>query len=116
VLGDDYCYLTTTGRRSGKPHEIEIWFARDGKTLYLLAGAGRSSDWVRNVESDHRAKVRMGDEHHKGVGRILDRAADAEEAEHARTLVFDKYQPRYDGDLLEWRQRSLPVALDLLDD
>ncbi len=21
-----YLYLTTTGRRSGNPHEIEIWF------------------------------------------------------------------------------------------
>ena len=35
---EDFCYLTTTGRTSGKPHEIEIWFAlRDG-TLYLLSG------------------------------------------------------------------------------
>src|SRR6185312_13518616 len=34
----DYCYITTTGRRSGKPHTIEIWFALDGRTLYLLAG------------------------------------------------------------------------------
>ena len=23
---DNYCYLTTTGRKSGSPHEIEIWF------------------------------------------------------------------------------------------
>jgi len=114
--GDDFCYLTTTGRRSGKRHEIEIWFARAGNTVYLLAGAGRSSDWVRNVESDHRARVRIGDNSHDAVGRILDRTVDSEEAERARTLVFEKYQPRYDGDLLEWRQRSLPVALDLLDD
>ena len=24
---EQYCYLTTTGRVSGRPHEIEIWFA-----------------------------------------------------------------------------------------
>ena len=24
---EDYCYLTTTGRISGRPREIEIWFA-----------------------------------------------------------------------------------------
>lgn len=31
-LGDeDMCYLTTTGRRTGTPHEIEIWFGiREG--------------------------------------------------------------------------------------
>jgi len=27
----EYCYLTTTGRRSGRAHRIEIWFvAHDG--------------------------------------------------------------------------------------
>jgi deazaflavin-dependent oxidoreductase (nitroreductase family) len=111
---DDFCYVTTTGRRSGRPHQIEIWFARDGDTLYLLAGAGRSSDWVRNLEADHRAAVRIGDEQHDAVGRILDTFRDADEAERARDLVFDKYQPRYDGSLVEWRARSLPVALDFL--
>ena len=29
---DDFCYLTTTGRRTGNPHEIEIWFAVDPGT------------------------------------------------------------------------------------
>lgn len=38
VAEDDYCYLTTTGRRSGCPHRIEVWYAAEGPTLYLLAG------------------------------------------------------------------------------
>ncbi len=37
---DDFCYLTTRGRVTGADHEIEIWFALDGTTLFLLAGAG----------------------------------------------------------------------------
>jgi hypothetical protein len=46
-------------------------------------------------------------------GRIL---ADTDDEEAgARTLVFDKYEPRYDGDLSDWRARALPVALDLVD-
>ena len=28
-------------------------------------------------------------------------------------LVFEKYAPRYDGDLTEWRERALPIAIDL---
>lgn len=113
--GDDFCHLTTTGRRTGRSHEIEIWYARAGDTLYLLAGGGRTSDWVRNLEADHRVEVRIGERTRPGVARILDGPDVADEAETARTLVFDKYQPRYDGDLLEWRARSLPVAVDLLD-
>jgi hypothetical protein len=26
LADEDFCYLTTTGRKSGKPHESEIWF------------------------------------------------------------------------------------------
>lgn len=44
----DYCYLTTTGRVSGKAHTIEIWFALHDKTLYLLSGGRETSDWIKN--------------------------------------------------------------------
>jgi deazaflavin-dependent oxidoreductase (nitroreductase family) len=113
VTGVDFCYLTTIGRRSGRPHEIEIWYARQGDTLYMLAGAGRSADWVRNIEAHALATVRIGDVSFEAVGRVLDGFADADEAALASQLVFDKYQPGYDGSLLEWRERSLPVAFDL---
>ena len=36
LAGEDFCYLTTVGRRSGKRHTIEIWFARENGALYLL--------------------------------------------------------------------------------
>ena len=40
LAGQDYCYLTTIGRVSGRPHEIEIWFGVKASSLYLLAGGG----------------------------------------------------------------------------
>jgi deazaflavin-dependent oxidoreductase (nitroreductase family) len=115
VADDDFCYLTTTGRRSGHPHVIEIWYAAEGdSTLYLLAGGGTDSDWVRNLVADPVCDVRIGARDAPKVGahaRVL-RTATAE-SERARTLVFDKYQARYGGDLTAWRGRALPVALDL---
>ena len=110
---DDYCYLTTRGRVTGNDHEIEIWYARDGDTLYLLAGAGDGSDWVRNLQAEPRVTVRMGAVTHAGRGRVI---GDPAEDKRARTLVFDKYQPRYASDLERWREASLPVALDLMRD
>jgi len=110
-VDDDYCYLTTTGRRSGRPHRIEIWYAVHGDTLYLLAGAGRDSDWVRNLETEPTVSVELRGEMRAARGRILD--GEGEEAERARRLVFDKYAPRHANDLTEWRGRALPVALDL---
>ncbi|MFN8038203.1 MAG: nitroreductase/quinone reductase family protein [Acidimicrobiales bacterium] len=117
MADDDFCYLTTTGRRSGRPHEIEIWFAADDErpcTLYLLAGAGRSSDWVRNLEADAACTVRVGRreaEPQPAHGRVIG-PGDAEDAA-ARRLVFAKYQPRTGGDLTSWRETALPVAIDL---
>ena len=49
LSGEEFCYLTTTGRLSGRPHEIEIWFAIREGSLYLLSGGGEGSDWVKNL-------------------------------------------------------------------
>ena len=110
VAADDYCYLTTTGRQSGRPHRIEIWYAIGGDSLYLLAGGGRSSDWVRNLEADPAVTVEIGNDEVATRARVVD---DGEEAERARTLLFDKYQRRGTSDLTSWRQRALPIALEL---
>ncbi len=114
MAADDYCYLTTKGRRTGRDHEIEMWYVEHGSTVYLLAGA-RSADWVQNLRVDPRARVRLGPETHTAVGRVLDGPDDGDEARRARDLVFAKYQPRYEGSLDDWRERSMPVALDLTD-
>jgi hypothetical protein len=36
----DYCYLTTTGRHTGTPHRIEIWFGLGDGVVYILSGGG----------------------------------------------------------------------------
>ena len=111
TAGDDFCYLTTNGRRTRKPHRIEIWYAADGDTLYLLSGGGRSSDWVQNLDADPSVLVEVGGAYRSGRGRVIETD---EEGEHARSLVFAKYAPRYEGDLVSWRQRALPIAIDLV--
>ncbi|HVM41683.1 MAG TPA: nitroreductase/quinone reductase family protein [Acidimicrobiia bacterium] len=107
---DDDCYLTTTGRRTGRPHRIEIWFAAEGRTLYLLSGGGQSADWVQNLVADPAVGVEVGGEEYRARARVLE---GGDEAERARSLVFEKYAVRGHGDLTDWRQRALPVAIDL---
>ena len=109
TTADDFCYLTTTGRRTGRPHRIEIWYAADGSTLYLLAGGGRSSDWVQNLLADPALLVEIDGDERPARGRVLE---SGDEADRACSLVFAKYAPRYQGDLTDWRERALPVAID----
>jgi len=105
----DFCYVTTTGRKSGRPHTIEIWFALAGNVAYLLAGGGQASDWVRNLREHPTVGVRMGDREMLCRARIVD---DPVEDGRARDLVFEKYSPGNPG-LEGWRDSALPVAIDL---
>lgn len=111
LAGEQYCYLTTTGRVSGKAHEIEIWFGVDGDSVYLLSGGGGRSDWVRNLRRTPAARLRIGDTTLRGVARVVD--AGSEEDALARRLLTEKYQPGYERDLGDWRRTALPVAVDV---
>jgi deazaflavin-dependent oxidoreductase (nitroreductase family) len=104
----DFCYLTTRGRVSGKPHRIEIWFAGAGGTLYLLAGDGARSDWVRNLIADPSTTVQIGSVTLPAVARVVD---DTAEAATARRLVAQKYASHEAG-LDEWSLTALPVAIE----
>ena len=110
LADEDYCYLTTTGRVSGEPREIEIWFAAHDSTIYMLSGGGERSNWVRNIGARPEVAVRIGAQAFAGRGRIVE---DVDEDALARRLVFEKYRPRYSGDLTDWRATALPVAIDL---
>ena len=106
-----YCYLTTTGRVTGKPHEIEIWFGMDGDTIYLLSGGGETSDWVKNMRVQPRVEVRIAKKKFTGMARF---DLDAEEESRVRRLLAAKYQGWREGrPLSEWARGALPVAIAL---
>ena len=107
---EDFCYLTTTGRMSGRSHTVEIWFAIQQETLYILSGGGDRSDWVRNALREPRVSIRI-DQTTLGAHARLVR--DGEEDALARRLLFEKYNSP-DEDLEEWARDSLPVAFDIV--
>jgi len=105
----DYCYLTTTGRHTGTPHRIEIWFALVDGVAYLLSGGGDRSDWVRNLMISPEVTLEIGGRKRTTRARVVtDRGEDA----LARRVLVEKYRSRYHGDLTEWGRTSLPVAID----
>ena len=51
-----FLYLTTTGRRTGLPREIEIWFTSRRGRYYLVAEQGERANWVRNIRAEPRVE------------------------------------------------------------
>lgn len=111
LAGEEYCYLTTTGRVTGRPHEIEIWFGLQRATLYLMAGNGKS-DWVRNLIKNPSVTVRIAKHTLAGTAHLVN---DEQEQTMARNMLGDKYNEREaDGSLSEWAQTAVVVGIDLL--
>jgi deazaflavin-dependent oxidoreductase (nitroreductase family) len=105
----EFCYLTTTGRVTGKPREIEIWFGVYRRTLYMLSGGRDQSNWVRNIMKNPAVTVRIAGRKFRGAARIV---TGREEDHLARRLLLAKYATPTD-DLKEWGENALPVAVDL---
>ena len=110
VRETQYVYVTTTGRRTGRPHTIEIWYGEHGGRLYLMSGGGDRADWVRNLRADPRVQVRRGDTVRPARARVVE---DPEEEALARRLLAAKYQGWREGRAMsEWAQTALPVAIE----
>jgi deazaflavin-dependent oxidoreductase (nitroreductase family) len=108
---EEYAYLTTTGRRTGQPHTIEIWFAVDRGVVYMMAGGRDGSDWVRNLLAHPAVRLQIGEDDWDALARVVD--AGTEEDARVRPLLRDKYASSSD-DLVSWARTALPVAFEVV--
>lgn len=89
-----YLYLTTTGRRTGNPHEIEIWFVEYDGRYYLMSEFPERADWVRNIRHNPAVSFRVGSRSAApvaGTGRIVDHTQAPEVAAAVSRLMEEKY-------------------------
>ncbi len=108
---EDYCYLTTTGRKSGLAREIEIWFGINGNSLYLLSGGGDQSQWVKNLLANPNVTVRIAKHNFNGAARIVN---EEKEEAMARHMLAGKYQGWKEGKpLSDWGRTALVIGIDL---
>ena len=88
---EEFLYLTTTGRKTGQPREIEIWWLEHGGRYYILAENGHAAQWVKNIANEPRVRVRLGDREFTATARALDEERDAETCQLAQRLGREKY-------------------------
>ncbi len=86
-----YLYLTTTGWKSGLPHEIEIWFTLLDGRYYLIAERGEDTHWVQNLRQRPAITFRVGEQTFQGAGRVVEAALEPELHQRVRQLSEAKY-------------------------
>jgi deazaflavin-dependent oxidoreductase (nitroreductase family) len=87
----EFLYLHTTGRRSGLPRQIEIWFTERGGRYYVIAEHLWETHWVQNILASPRVSVRVGDQECAAHARVLDDPGDAELTHAVQALSEKKY-------------------------
>src|SRR6267143_1133283 len=89
--GTQVLYLTTTGRRTGRPREIEIWFTQRGGRYYLVAEHRERAQWVQNLKVVPRGAVRVGRRAFSALARVVDAKTERELARAVKKLSEKKY-------------------------
>jgi F420H(2)-dependent quinone reductase len=108
----DELELVTTGRVSGQPHTVRLQFAYGDGLIWLRTGeraadpdatgvlrrsqSDRTSDWLRNLEHDPRARVRIGDA--QLSARYEPSKDPAADLRRAVELLREKYGVEWVGD------------------
>jgi hypothetical protein len=122
----DELELVTTGRVTGRPHTVRLRFAYDDGVVWVRTGerpsapdasgvrrrsrSDRTSDWLRNLESDPHARVRIGN---VDLPARYEPSVDAPaDLRKAVDLLRDKYGAEWVGD---WYLEAgrVPVKLRL---
>lgn len=86
-----YLYLTTKGRVTGLPREIEIWYVERAGNFYVLAEHFHRAQWVKNLVKEPRVQVRVGARRVAATARVLDPASDRDEWQDVQRLAREKY-------------------------
>lgn len=86
-----YLYLITTGRKTGLPREIEIWFVDHDGHFYVFAERFHRAHWVRNIMQYAGVRVRLAGREFEATAQPLDRTRDAGEWETVQELARAKY-------------------------
>src|SRR5262245_17198612 len=86
-----FVYLTTIGRKTALPRQIEIWFVERDERVYIFAEHGHKAHWVRNVIANPSVEIKINDRQWQATGRVLDAERDRELYAKVQDLAREKY-------------------------
>jgi deazaflavin-dependent oxidoreductase (nitroreductase family) len=90
-MAEQFLYLTTTGRVTGKSREIEIWYVEHDGKYYILAEHRENADWVKNIAKNPYVHVRVGQRAQDAAARVLNVERDRAVYQIVQKLMKEKY-------------------------
>jgi deazaflavin-dependent oxidoreductase (nitroreductase family) len=107
---EKFIYLTTTGRKTRKPHRVELWFAAVDDNIYL-SHEGRETDWMRNIKNNPEVNFEIGGNRFVGKARYLE--CDESEAVKAKLALYQKYYGKAEERIIEdWFSLSTLILIE----
>ncbi|MGA2409487.1 MAG: nitroreductase family deazaflavin-dependent oxidoreductase [Candidatus Binataceae bacterium] len=105
LANEQVLHLTTIGRTTGQPREIEIWFIVCRDRFYLFAETREAAGWVKNIRRNPTVSVLLGGHTLNATARVLDFVEDGELWHEVRAIAERKY---------DWGD-GLPVEISPID-
>jgi deazaflavin-dependent oxidoreductase (nitroreductase family) len=103
--------ISTKGRKTGNPHEVELWFAlADGK-LYL-SHEGEKPDWMKNLAENPGVSAKIGSVKFNTLAKILKEGHSRDAG--AKALYEKYYKPATKEVIDDWFSLSTVVELTVL--
>ncbi len=112
LASQKFIHLTTKGRRTGKLHTVELWFAvSDGKVY--LSHEGKETDWMMNINQNTQVSFEIGGKVFTGNGRYIKDPSD--ETRSAKVALYEKYYGKAAKEVIEdWFSLSRLVAIEIV--
>jgi deazaflavin-dependent oxidoreductase (nitroreductase family) len=102
--------MTTTGRKSGAPRTVEIWFHRvDGR--YYITGWPGSRAWYANVLADPSLVIRFKDAGTPDLPAVAHPVTDSALRRRVLDHVYEVEGGEAGGDFDSWLARSPIIEL-----
>jgi len=111
VANEKLIHLTTPGRRTNKPHMVELWFAVSHGRVYL-SHEGEETDWMKNIRKNGDVSFEIGGRNFTGTARLLENKS--EEAWQGKVALYEKYYGKASKETIEdWFSLSKLLLIEL---
>ena len=112
VKDQKFIHIATLGRKSNKPHKVELWFAVSNGKIYL-SHEGERTDWMKNLAKNPKVSVEIDSLKFNVSAKILreGRSRDA-----GAKALYEKYYHTARKEVIDdWFSLSTVVELTVLE-